>query len=130
MKNYIHEILCIFYKIVKKFFQSIDYSVSSEYVGDNEKSSSIPGSDWLQCASRHIGIPRWVLAFAIAAALLSAMWLCFAPEKPCDCVEKGTLVQPNTGKITVYVPDEAPLYKNPPPKYSEIIADNDSDLPV
>ncbi|XP_014211653.1 uncharacterized protein LOC106641672 [Copidosoma floridanum] len=109
---------------------SMDYTAPSEYLEENEKSTSLPGSDWLQCASRHTGIPRWLLALAIATAALSALWLCLSPEKPTD-IEKVTLTDPSpTSKITVYLPDEAPLHKKPPPKYDEVVNLTDSSLKV
>jgi hypothetical protein len=108
----------------------VDYSISTEFLGENEKSTSLPGSDWLQCASRHTGIPRWMLAVAIATAALSALWLCLSPEKMTDSIEKISLVKPNIpNKVTIYLPDEIPLHKKPP-KYSEVVDTNNSKLQV
>ncbi|KAJ8668064.1 hypothetical protein QAD02_009727 [Eretmocerus hayati] len=113
--------------------ESSDYGVLAESVPDesDKPTTSLPGSDWLRCASRHTGIPGWLLAFAIAAAALSALWLCLAPEKPTDCYEKVTLVKPDdTCKLTVYLPDEAPLHKKPPPKYHEVVDIDDPNIQV
>lgn len=37
--------------------------------------------DWLDCASRNSGIPRWILLTAILSAVLVALWLSFSTEK-------------------------------------------------
>ncbi|CAG9862593.1 unnamed protein product [Phyllotreta striolata] len=37
--------------------------------------------DWLDCASRNSGIPRWILLSAILSAVLIALWLSFSTEK-------------------------------------------------
>ena len=127
VSNYFRRIksrILIFY-----FVQAADYSVSSEYLGDNEKATTMPGSDWLECASRHTGIPRWLLILAIATAALSALWLYLYPEKSTESIDKITLVKPSAqSKVTIYLPDEAPLYKKPPPKYSEVVDTNDPNL--
>ncbi|XP_078051208.1 transmembrane protein 59-like [Augochlora pura] len=102
---------------------TIDYGVPSDYSGENEQSASIPGSDWLQCVSRHIGLPQWLLFSAIAAAALFALWLylenCSEKSKDSDkeiLIEKSDI----SPTVTVYLP-EVPLHKQPPPKYSEIV---------
>ncbi|OXU25226.1 hypothetical protein TSAR_015995 [Trichomalopsis sarcophagae] len=115
-----------YFKTVPIDSGTVDYNVVSE-----ERSPSLPGSDWLQCASRHTGIPRWLLAFAIAAAALSALWLCLSPEKTTDTIEKITPVKLSSpSKIILDLPDEAPLYKKPPPKYHEVVDPNDPNLQV
>lgn len=38
-------------------------------------------SDWLDCASKNSGIPRWVLLTAILAAVLIALFLSFSADK-------------------------------------------------
>ncbi|XP_012273385.1 transmembrane protein 59-like isoform X2 [Orussus abietinus] len=96
-----------------------DYGIPSDYSGENEQSVSMPGSDWLQCASRHTGIPRWLLASSIAVAALSALWLCLSPDKSIELGE-GILEKSSVpNKMTMYIPGEEPLHKKPPPKYSE-----------
>lgn len=37
--------------------------------------------DWLDCASRNSGIPRWILLAAISSAVLVALWLSFSSDK-------------------------------------------------
>lgn len=99
-----------------------DYGGSSVYYGETKPSVSIPGSDWLQCASRHTGIPRWLLASAIAVAASAVTWLCFIADRSVESTEEITTPDKHTvtQKLTIVIPDEAPLYKTPPPKYSEI----------
>lgn len=108
------------FEMVMKFSfpQAIDYGVSPDYLLDLDKESS-RSDDWLKCASRHTGIPEWFLALAILAAALSALWLSFAPEKPNKLVADSN-EDLLFCKTHVYLPDEAPLYKAPPPKYSEV----------
>ena len=88
---------------------------SIEYVKESEKPTSFGGSDWLQCASKHTGIPPWLLAFAIFAAVLSAVWLCLSPEKVAEQNNKGSAVDPNNpckkDKLLVYLPFDGSVYK-------------------
>ena len=102
----------------------MDYGIPSDYSGETEQISSVPGSDWLQCASRHTGIPRWLLGSAIVGAALSILWLCLFPKEPSEfdiaVKETETEKQNLPSKMMVYIPDEAPLYKTPPPKYSDL----------
>ncbi|OAD57779.1 Transmembrane protein 59 [Eufriesea mexicana] len=100
---------------------TVDYGAPSDYSGESDQSASVPGSDWLQCASKHIGLPHWLLASGIAAAALSAVWLCLYPEKLTDpykeiLIEKSDI----SPTIALYGP-EAPLHKQPPPKYFDSV---------
>lgn len=96
---------------------TVDYGIPSDYSGESEQSASIPGSDWLQCASKHTGLPHWLLAAAIAAAALSALWLCLFPEKPNDPYKEIFIgVDDHSSKVPLYVETEAPLYEELPPK--------------
>lgn len=45
---------------------------------------TLPAGDWLDCASRNSGIPRWVLLTAILAAVLVALFLSFSAERRDD----------------------------------------------
>lgn len=114
--------------------QTVDYTGSFDQINAIEKPiSTVPGSDWLLCASRHTGLPRWFLGFIIVVAALSALWLCLSPDKCSEPpVDKVTLVAPELGtsKITVYLPDEAPLHKKPPPKYYDVVDMNDPSIQV
>lgn len=40
-----------------------------------------PVGDWLDCASKNSGIPRWILLTAILSAVLIALFLSFSSEK-------------------------------------------------
>ncbi|CAK9831582.1 Transmembrane protein 59 [Anthophora retusa] len=100
---------------------TVDYGVPSDYSGENDQSASIPGSDWLQCASKHIGLPHWLLANAIAAAALSAFWLCLYPEKPNDSYKEIIIEKSDISPtVALYVP-EALVHKQPPPKYCDSV---------
>ena len=100
----------------------MDYGIPSDYSGETEK--SLPGSDWLQCASRHTGIPRWFLGSAIVGAALGILWVCLFPKElikfDIDVDETDIGKQNLPSQMMVYVPDEAPLYKTPPPKYTDL----------
>nr|XP_012134604.1 PREDICTED: uncharacterized protein LOC100877012 isoform X3 [Megachile rotundata] len=109
---------------------TVDYGIPSDYFRESDQSASIPGSDWLQCASKHIGLPHWLLASAIAAAALSAFWLCLYPEKSADpyreiLIEKSDI----SPTFALYIP-EAPLHKKPPPKYTESVDATESNMKV
>ncbi|CAK9815961.1 Transmembrane protein 59 [Anthophora quadrimaculata] len=100
---------------------TVDYGVPSDYSGENDQSASMPGSDWLQCASKHIGLPHWLLANAIAAAALSAFWLCLYPEKPNDTYKEIIIEKSDISPtVALYVP-EALVHKQPPPKYCDSV---------
>ncbi|XP_076233555.1 transmembrane protein 59-like [Calliopsis andreniformis] len=100
---------------------TVDYGIPSDYSGENDQSASMPGSDWLQCASRHIGLPHWFLASAIAAAALSALWLCLYSEKSNDSYKEILIEKSDISPtVALYVP-EVPLHKQPPPKYTESV---------
>ncbi|XP_017882594.1 transmembrane protein 59-like [Ceratina calcarata] len=109
---------------------TVDYGIPSDYSGENDQSASSPGSDWVQCTSTHIGLPLWLLVSAIAAAALSALWLCLYPEKPNDpykeiLIEKSEIPP----AVTVYIP-EVPLHKQPPPKYFDTVDPTDINMKV
>ena len=110
---------------------TVDYGIPSDYSGENEQSASMPGSDWLQCASKHIGLPHWLLASAIATAALSAFWLCLYSGKPNDpykeiLIKKSSDISPT---VALYVP-EAQVHKQPPPKYTESVDEAEINMKV
>lgn len=79
----------------------------------------MPGSNWLHCASKHIGIPYWLFTSVIAVfVILSMLWLCLLTGNHIShkdvCIDKVT-----SPKIALYIPDELPLHKEPPPKYTQ-----------
>lgn len=68
------------------YTQAGDYKIPETHIRtmpidkikEDKKKDSV---DWLDCASRNSGIPRWILLTAILSAVLVAVWLCFASEK-------------------------------------------------
>ncbi|XP_076754032.1 transmembrane protein 59-like isoform X1 [Xylocopa sonorina] len=110
---------------------TVDYGVPSDYSGESDQSTSVQyGSDWLQCASKHIGLPHWLLASAIAAAALSAFWLCLYPEKPNEsCKEIAIQKSDVSSTVALYIP-EAQLHKQPPPTYFDSVGSADINMKV
>ncbi|XP_023316045.1 uncharacterized protein LOC106654616 isoform X2 [Trichogramma pretiosum] len=104
----------------------------------------VPKSDLFEslCVLKHADIYSWLLALAIFAVVLSILWLYLAPEKFKDAHRQddaATLVTaaatapaapPTSSKFTVYLPDEAPLHKIPPPKYYDVVDMNDKNIKV
>jgi len=104
--------------------QTVDYALSSDYSGETEQAASMTGSDWLHCALKQIrmpywdiGIPYWIFASIIVMCItLFMLWLCLSTGDP--TTRKNTLIETsNSPKVALYIPDEAPLYQEPPPKY-------------
>ncbi|CAL1682195.1 unnamed protein product [Lasius platythorax] len=102
---------------------TIDYALSSDYSGETEQ-TSVP--DWFHCALKQIrvpywdiGVPYWLFASAIAVfIMLSMLWLCLSTGDVPTTSRKDVLIDMSTSpKVALYMPDEAPLYKDPPPKY-------------
>lgn len=50
---------------------------------------SVTSGDWLDCASKNSGIPRWVLLSMILSAVLMALWLSFSTEQKEEQSEDG-----------------------------------------
>lgn len=69
-----------------------------------------PAGDWLDCASRNSGIPRWMLISAILLAVLLGIWLIFASEK------REPIPAPEATDTETLVTNME--YFTPPPKYS------------
>lgn len=104
-------------------WQTSEYGIPSDYVSDVEQSSSETNSDWLGCASRHTGIPQWLLALTILGVALSALWIYLESNEPKEPPPVGLLKEyleedDLPTNVIVYLPDEAPLYKEPPPTYN------------
>lgn len=105
--------------------QTVDYALSSDYSGETEQ-TSMPGSDWFHCALKQIripywdiGVPYWLFASAIAVFIMvSMLWLCLSTGDVPTTSRKDVLIDMSSSpKVALYMPDEAPLYKDPPPKY-------------
>ncbi|RZC37640.1 BSMAP domain containing protein [Asbolus verrucosus] len=68
---------------------NIDYKIPEthirtmpiEFKDDTIVVKSDYSGDWLDCASRNSGIPRWILLTAFLSAVLVALWLSFTTEK-------------------------------------------------
>lgn len=101
------------------FIQALDYSISPDYSGETvEQTVSLPGSDWLQCASKNTGIPRWILGCSIAVGTAVALWLCFIGDKITENTT-NKLINDNsnyTSNIMLVCSD-----KKAPPEYTEFI---------
>ncbi|CAH1974005.1 unnamed protein product [Acanthoscelides obtectus] len=63
------------YKIPETHIRTMPIEISEEEINIRET------TDWLDCASRNSGIPRWILLSAILLAILVALWLSFSSEK-------------------------------------------------
>lgn len=76
-----------------------------------------PAGDWLDCASRNSGIPRWILISAILLAILLGIWLIFASEKrePLHSPDHGPDIMSTDTDALVCNIESFPV---PPPKYS------------
>lgn len=115
---------------------TVDYGIPSDYSGESEQTSSwIPGSDWFQCASKYAGMPfaRFASATAAAVALLAVCLYLYSvsSERAHDNVKEFVVDKSNAcDKVIMYIPDEAPLHKKPPPKYTEINDGLDINLKV
>jgi hypothetical protein len=66
------------YKIPETHIRTmpIEFKDDTVVIKTNEYSG-----DWLDCASRNSGIPRWILLTAFLSAVLVALWLSFSTEK-------------------------------------------------
>lgn len=75
-----------------------------------------PAGDWLDCASRNSGIPRWILISAILLAILLGIWLIFASEKRETLQSNEHVADLNSDTEALVCNIET--YPVPPPKYS------------
>ncbi|KAH0955795.1 hypothetical protein HN011_003956 [Eciton burchellii] len=106
---------------------TVDYTLSSDYSGETEQVASMTESDWVQCALKQIKMPYWDIAipywlFAaiiIMCIILFMLWYCLSVDDP--PTRKDMLIETyNSPKVALYIPDEAPLYQEPPPKYDHL----------
>lgn len=68
--------------------------------------------DWLDCASRNSGIPRWILLTAILSAVLIALWLSFSTEKKKTADDEQLILEDE------HFDEKDPRLLDAPPKYS------------
>ncbi|XP_034944982.1 transmembrane protein 59-like [Chelonus insularis] len=121
------------FKLPQTFIKSVpqdstvmDYSISPDYSGEVEQTISMPGANWLQCVSRHTGIPRWVLSSFIITGALAALWLCFVSEKTTEIPDKSISDNNNDlSKVTLIYPND-----KAPPVYTEFHETEDKKLIV
>lgn len=98
--------------------------LSSDYSGETEQAASVSESD---CASKHIGVSSvkpWPVIFASAImifATLSVIWQCLSIRND----DKNVFVESSPKVTALHISDEAPLYKEPPPKYAQSLNHNE-----
>lgn len=116
--------------------QTVDYSLSSDYSGESEQTAFTPvivsGPDWFKCIFKQIPpehlrplffllIGTFVVLFIILSLCLRWIYICTED----DSSSKDKLIDTsNSLKVTLYhtyIPDESPLYKEPPPKYDQLL---------
>nr|CAH7763659.1 unnamed protein product [Callosobruchus chinensis] len=83
------------YKIPETHIRTMPIEISEEEINIRET------SDWLDCASRNSGIPRWILLSAILSAILVALWLSFSSEKHVNQDEITDIDTPDSRLIYV-----------------------------
>ncbi|CAH1170494.1 unnamed protein product [Phaedon cochleariae] len=74
------------YKIPETHIITMPIEITEEVIQVKES------GDWLDCASRNSGIPRWILLSAILAAVLIALWLSFSTDKRNNQEEEENIV--------------------------------------
>lgn len=77
------------YKIPETRIQTMPIEQIIDY--NNQK--QVTGGDWLDCASRNSGIPKWILLTAILAAVLIALWLSLSTDKKGDADDDVNLLK-------------------------------------
>ncbi|XP_056640847.1 transmembrane protein 59-like [Diorhabda carinulata] len=64
---------------------NIDYKIPATNIRtmpiEIEEEFKVNERDWLDCASKNSGIPRWILLLVILSSVLVALWLSFTLEK-------------------------------------------------
>ncbi|XP_012233881.1 uncharacterized protein [Linepithema humile] len=111
---------------------TVDYALSSDYSGETEQvGSNLDFSvHWAlnYLAKKQVKVPYWgimmpcwLFASCIGVSLmLTMMWLCALKNVGSIAQShKHVLIDdtPILSKVEMYSPDEAPMYKEPPPKY-------------
>ncbi|KAJ8960013.1 hypothetical protein NQ318_009449 [Aromia moschata] len=94
------------YKIPETHIRTMPIEITEEEITIKES------GDWLDCASRNSGIPRWILLSAILFAVLIALWLSFSTEKRSSQEEN----------VDVDIPDDKLILEN------EYIAEKDPSI--
>ncbi|KAG5880536.1 hypothetical protein JTB14_026769 [Gonioctena quinquepunctata] len=94
------------YKIPETRIRTMPIEITEEEIRVKES------SDWLDCASRNSGIPRWILLSAILSAVLIALWLSFSSEKRNSLEEEMADVDVPDDKL-ILENDDVLLEKDP-----------------
>ncbi|KAK9297139.1 hypothetical protein QLX08_009020 [Tetragonisca angustula] len=110
---------------------TVDYGVPSDYSGENDQSTSVPESDQLQCTSKQIELPNWLLISATIIGIVSAFCMClFCSDEPTDSYKKIRIehfgkkhieriekkhIEKSDSTVALYVP-EVSFHKQPLPK--------------
>lgn len=110
-----------FIKTVPLDAGTVDYGIPSDYSGENEQSGSMSGSDWFLRSPKYTGVPLCLLTSVIIATAFYAFWLCLHAEKTNNDYKIFIRKLHMSTKVQLYMPDEAPLHKQPPPKYTDTI---------
>ncbi|KAJ8977532.1 hypothetical protein NQ317_010052 [Molorchus minor] len=98
------------YKIPETHIRTMPIEITEEEIIVQENTTK--SGDWLDCASRNSGIPRWILLSAILLAVLIALWLSFSTEKRSSRDEN----------IEIDIPDDKLILEN------EVIIEKDSSI--
>lgn len=111
---------------------NIDYKIPETHIRTMPieiKELTKDSGDWLDCASRNSGIPRWILLTAILSAVLVALWLSFSTDKrnsqddniiEIDIPDDKLLLESETFMI-----EKDPSMLEAPPVYFEIKENED-----
>ncbi|XP_008559860.1 transmembrane protein 59 [Microplitis demolitor] len=73
-----------FIKSVPQDSAAMDYNISPDYSSEQDQSFPWPATNWLQCASKHTGIPRWILSCSIIIGVIAVIWIVIVSEKSAD----------------------------------------------
>ncbi|XP_074110230.1 transmembrane protein 59-like [Cotesia typhae] len=105
-------------KSVPQESAGIDYNLSPDYSGEPDQSYSWPATNWLQCASKHTGIPRWILSCSIILGVIVVIWIGLISDKS-ESKNNATSESNNNddlSKVILIYPNE-----KTPPDYTECV---------
>ncbi|CAG5104136.1 Protein of unknown function [Cotesia congregata] len=98
----------------------IDYNLSPDYSGEPDQSYSWPATNWLQCASKHTGIPRWILSCSIILGVIVVIWIGLLSEKsePKNNATSESNNNDDLSKVILIYPNE-----KTPPDYTDCVSE-------
>lgn len=104
------------YKIPETRIRTMPIEVQEKFLTKDQN------VDWLDCASRNSGIPRWLLILPILLAVLIALWLSCLTEKQKnqDCLDDGRDVDVSDEKL-ILADDEVAKNADLPEKEVEFL---------